>query len=216
MYDLLVLNSGDGQTYKLPFGSTVNLAGVTGGTFLVGGYPVLTHDGNFNVLQSLQTAYDSGSGQIQLSSNKNLVIKTSGPNFEVDFQTGNISTGLLNGIDIQNLSSVLNLHLVAGSSVKHLASEIYLSPIPGISAVNVQEGLQQVLSKSNSFEHIQTTESTTWVINHQKNTNMISVTLYDDFGNLFIPDNIRITNNNTVTVSLVEAVSGRAVLSVLG
>lgn len=57
----------------------------------------------------------------------------------------------------------------------------------------------------------QETPATTWTITHNRNNVNVSVSVYDADGKAFTPDEI-VVAANTVTVTVLEAIAGHAVL----
>ena len=67
-------------------------------------------------------------------------------------------------------------------------------------------------NKINTYIHDQTTSSTSWSIVHNLNTTNPLVQVYDDDMTLIIPENVEVTDNNTVTVTLGTASVGRGIV----
>jgi hypothetical protein len=65
----------------------------------------------------------------------------------------------------------------------------------------------------NTYVHRQESSSATWTVTHNLNTSTPLVMIYDDVSNqVIIPDQITPTDNNTITVTLGVATTGRCVL----
>lgn len=65
----------------------------------------------------------------------------------------------------------------------------------------------------NTHVHRQDTASTTWTITHNLNTTTPMVNVYSDSSNaVFVPDNITIVDNNSFTVTVGTAITGRCVV----
>ena len=60
------------------------------------------------------------------------------------------------------------------------------------------------------FLYTQITQSDLWVIQHFAGTTLLLIQVFDDANNLIIPDNIEITDINTVEVSFGTPVKGTA------
>lgn len=128
-----------------------------------------------------------------------------------------LSTGLINGIDLEALQSQVSTHL-APIGIKHAAEQISvdsteLSPLSGS---NVQEVLESVsaslLTGVRGVEYIQVSPADPWTIAHGQNTKRVQVTVWDEDDETVIPASIRLVDADTAVVSFGESVSGRAVL----
>ena len=100
VFKLLYLNQGTGEHGRLPADGIVEIGGVAGNTFTVGGIPVMLADGSssaggggLNLQLSLQNVYDySTSGTINLTSGKNFTIESlNNKIFQVDAATGRVT-----------------------------------------------------------------------------------------------------------------------------
>ena len=98
-----------GKQRTIPSNGLLNISGVTGNIFTIGGKPVMLADGSSSdgssSLLSLQSAYvnslaEAGSAKINLSTNKDFSICNSlgTPFFSVDSDTG--KTSILNGLSV--------------------------------------------------------------------------------------------------------------------
>lgn len=151
------------------------------------------------------------------------------PVFRIDSSGNLISTqnltvnGLINNVDIVQLKNNLNYHLSGDLGYRHLAADIDILPIatlPG--ALNVQQALNQINTKVDSgggssgtvsgYEHIQNTQSLTWLISHNKGTFRSQVTIYDTNWEQILPESVKVIDNNTILVSFVSSVAGRAIV----
>jgi len=63
-----------------------------------------------------------------------------------------------------------------------------------------------------TYIHTQASASTSWTITHNLNTGTPLVQIYDDTNKVIIPGDIEVTDNNTVTVTVGTAITGRAVV----
>lgn len=61
-----------------------------------------------------------------------------------------------------------------------------------------------------AYEHIQNTNSTVWTVNHNLNTQNISVTVFDSSNRVVIPDEIEVVSDNQVVISVTKAATGKA------
>jgi len=69
------------------------------------------------------------------------------------------------------------------------------------------------LSSEITFVHTQSTASTTWTISHGLNSLDAIVQVYDSTGAVIIPNEIKIVDANTITVSFTTAIAGKAVIA---
>lgn len=128
---------------------------------------------------------------------------------------------LINGVDIVQLSNDLARH-VTGADLRHMADQIDIDPIPGLTATNVQQALEQIKSSIGpggggggnvvGYEHIQNTASTNWVVVHSGNTFRVQVTVYDSDWEMIIPNTVKVIDNNTIVIAFSSAISGRAMV----
>jgi hypothetical protein len=63
-----------------------------------------------------------------------------------------------------------------------------------------------------AYTYVQTTNSSTWVVNHPLNTGSVSVTVYDTQNRVIIPNEIVVNDNNTVTVYMGTPAQGSVVV----
>jgi hypothetical protein len=63
-----------------------------------------------------------------------------------------------------------------------------------------------------AFTFVQSTESSTWVINHNLNTTSVSPTVYDELGRVVIPSEITVNSASQVTVDFGTPAKGKVVL----
>lgn len=181
-----------------------------------------------------------GKAQINLVSGKDFAIvgSSSGSTYlNVDAETGdivlsstvdvggnaifrqNISVeGTINGINIQTLNAAFNAH-TAGTQLKHPAAAVTVAPIPGFLSIaaDVQTALELInteLSKPTTagYEHEQQEPDVTWVVNHSLGTRRVHIAIYDDNWEQIIPDSVRLSDINTITVSFSSPVTGRAMV----
>lgn len=62
------------------------------------------------------------------------------------------------------------------------------------------------------YEFVQGVEATTWTIAHNKDTDRINITIWDEVNEVMLPDSIRQIDDNTIVVTFNTAVKGRAIL----
>lgn len=70
----------------------------------------------------------------------------------------------------------------------------------------------ELTNVSSLYVHTQGSSSTSWVITHNLGIDDVIVSVYDAADNVIIPDEITITDSNTVTVTLNQAITGKAVI----
>jgi hypothetical protein len=63
-----------------------------------------------------------------------------------------------------------------------------------------------------TYVHNQSVAAAVWTINHNMNANTPGVQVYDSNSKMVIPDEITVLNNNTVTINMGVAMSGRAIV----
>lgn len=165
---------------------------------------VFIHNDDPNVVTSLQTLYDS----INTTMN-NLNGEVGGFQSQLDAKQ-NIITGAASSITTGNLS--VSKALVSDSSGKVSASSITATELGYISGVTsgIQSQLNNISSSISTYTHNQSTASTTWIINHNKNS-YPSVTIVDGSGSVIMGD-VVYTNANTVTIAFTTTISGKAYL----
>lgn len=63
------------------------------------------------------------------------------------------------------------------------------------------------------YRYVKTTPEIEWLIEHNLNSNYVHVQIYDDYGNVILPDSVVREDSNSVTVSFISSMSGIAVLN---
>jgi ribosomal protein L30E len=237
---LLYLNRDLGEAGLVPDGSIVNIGGVSGSDFTIGGKGVVLADGTTtgplgtNTI-TLQKAYDnSENGILILNSEKDLFFEgTSNQGMRISGLTGDVNidsdltvndvviNGLINGtIDIQNFYDDFQNHVNNDIEVKHTARQISISnsDLTVITANNVQDAISEIdsylkqTSGMQSFVFEETVGMTTWEILHGKNSTNAAITIFDETGSTIIPDEIKIIDSNTLNVVFYTAQQGKAVI----
>lgn len=156
------------------------------------------------------------------------------PVFRIDSNGNLIATqnltvgGLINGINLSQLKLDLDAHL-AGDAFKHMAEDIDIFPIASLpGSTNVQAALEALNTKVDAgggsggggtgdvrgYEHIQSSASLLWTINHNKSSFRATTTIYDSNWEVILPESIKIIDNNTVLVSFLSPIAGRAMVLV--
>lgn len=69
-----------------------------------------------------------------------------------------------------------------------------------------------VVSNCVGYEHVQSSASNTWTINHGNASSKVLVSVYDQNAEQIIPDLIKVINTNTVTVKFSSSISGKAMI----
>lgn len=64
----------------------------------------------------------------------------------------------------------------------------------------------------NNYEHVQSSSSSVWTIDHNLNTTLPSVQVYGADYRVVFPDDIQIVSNNQVKVKFTRPITGRAVV----
>lgn len=211
-----------GELGFLPDGSIINIGGVEGPDFSVGGKPLIFADGtatdgsgpvNFGI--TLQSAYDKSEPPvIKLVDGKNLVFSSENSNtFSIDGKTGKviISGDLeVQGALISNLEfsaidisiDTENLTFVSGDNVQDAINSID----------NALKNIGQIDSLVKAYEHVQDNASSSWIIPHQKNSRRVQISIWDLDNELLFSDMVKIVDENTVVITFSTPVVGRAVL----
>jgi hypothetical protein len=138
---------------------------------------------------------------------------------------------LLNGVEIVKLNSDVQAH-ITGTALKHPATDIPITPISGLNvgltnvpAANVQEALAALEVKVEAggggtgstgnfrgYEHIQSVDSSLWVVVHNLHSFRITSTIYDANWEVMLAHSIRIIDNNTIHISFLSPMAGRAMI----
>lgn len=141
---LLYLNQDLGESGLLPRGAIVDIGGVSGTNFTIGGKGVVLADGsttgpNGTSTQSLQTVYDNSEyGTINLTYGKDFkLVASNNRGISIDALSGNVAidgntflnnvniSGLINGvINILEFYNTVNTHLEVDNLPKHESSQI--------------------------------------------------------------------------------------------
>jgi hypothetical protein len=225
-------------------GGTTHLTFTVGGRGLLFDDGTSTNPEGGIALTTLQTVYDNteaqgGQAQLKITTGKDFaILNDSGSSvfFKVDAATGkvtlssqlevaefavfsqNISVGgTINGVNLQAFKSNFDSH-VTGSSPRHEADDIDITPIAGLGgATNVQTALEVINSRlsdsvSEGYEHVQDEAAEVWIINHNKGTRRVQTVVYDSDWEQIIPDTIQVTDVNTITITFGSVLSGRAMV----
>jgi hypothetical protein len=237
---LLYLNQELGETGLTPNGAIVNIGGVSGSQFTIGGKGVVLADGTTTgpmgtSVITLQHAYDSSeTGELKLDSNKNLAlvganttgIKIRGANGAVNIDShltinDVVITGLINGsINIQKFYTDFNEHIGEGEGGTHPANQITLNTAPFmlLTSSDVQSAISEIDQYLNtnvsltSFVHEELVGNTEWLIEHGRNSTSPVINVYDELGAIIVPNDIEIIDENTIKVTFQTVQFGKAVI----
>lgn len=94
------------------------------------------------------------------------------------------------------------------TGIQLLPGQIIMNIGGTVQAVN----LDDVAGSTDNYSEVIETPSASWVINHGGGSQNVIVSIYDALGKLVIPDDIEITDDNTVTVGFGSPASGKAVV----
>lgn len=166
---LLYLNPDLGETGLLPNGAIVNIGGVSGSNFTIGGKGVVLADGtttgpNGTSTQSLQIVYDNSElGDINLTAGKDFrLVGTNNRGITVDALNGNVAItgntfvtnlnigGLINGeINLTNFYNTVNTHLAQDVELKHTGDHVSINTnqFEVLSKLDVTKTLQSVIDE---------------------------------------------------------------------
>lgn len=217
------LVSSLGELARLPDGSIINIGGVKGPDFTVGGKPLIFADGTttdgsgdgLNLNVTLQNAYDKSiEALINLIANKNFVLQAGNENkFIFDANTGIIT---ISGDLVVQGNLISNLSFNAVDIIAETEHLVFITGNNVQEAINsIDETLRTITSNETpvrAYEHIQDQASTTWIIPHNKNTKRIQISIWDLDDELLFSDMVKIVDANTVVVAFSSPAVGRAIL----
>lgn len=63
---------------------------------------------------------------------------------------------------------------------------------------------------ASGYLHLQTVSQVTWIVSHNGGTENVVVQIYDNSGDLVLPDRVHIVDINTVEINFEAAMDGRA------
>jgi len=127
---------------------------------------------------------------------------------------------LINGRDILQ---EFDAHLAAQPGHRHTAADVDVAPIISIpSATNVQQAIEQINQKVDAisgsgssfrgYEHVQSTASLLWTLNHNLASKKAQISIYDSDGIQIIPEQVQLTSMNTALVSFASPITGTATI----
>jgi len=139
---------------------------------------------------------------------------------------GNLTvTGTINGVNLVSFYNSFVTHTTASATPKHLASEIFVIPVPiAPSATNVQAALEEISTAIENisvggppgtvsgFEHQQIIPAATWVVAHNKNTRKVQYSIYDSSFFSILPDSVELVDLNTIQVHFASPQTGSVIL----
>ncbi len=107
-----------------------------------------------------------------------------------------------------SLSNVNN-----GLIVNTIKVETVESDLQSVSQALIQ--LQTLHNRTLGFSFIKTIPSRSWVVQHDLNSAFITIVVFDDTGNVILPDTIHKDNNNRLTISFLSETTGSAALTAI-
>lgn len=214
----IYLVDGLGEQARLPDGAIINIGGVAGPTFTVGGKSLLfadgtsTGEGNVTTDVDFQTVYVNSVGEafIDFTAGKDLVLQAvNGNQLRFDADTGTLTItgdlvvlGSSQAISAENVSAETDgLEPVSGTNVQ----EVIESIATAMASLTEQEMVK-------AYEHVQLQPQRTWTINHNQNTRRVQVSIWDFSDELVYADTVTLVDGNTVIIEYNTPVTGRAVL----
>lgn len=128
--------------------------------------------------------------------------------------------------NITNVAADLAKHLAGDTTMRHLAADVDLTAISGLSSSTVQGALTELLTKINNigsggsngnpniigYEHVQADPSTTWEITHARGTLRVNISVWDQTLKSVVPDSIEVVDDNRVIVRFLTPQIGTAEL----
>ena len=231
---LLYLNTALGETGLLPKGAVIDIGGVSGNNFTIGGKGVMLADGSATgpsgtLSITLQQTYDNAeSGSLILNPLKDLnIIGTTGDGLSISGSNGDVTItsdlqldGNINGVNFNQFHNDFLNHVNREVRESHTALQIAVdaSNMQVLMSDNVQSDLEiidEFLGRAGSFksfvfeEHIGASE---WNIYHNKGSSNPSITIFDENGSSFFADEIKIVDENNIVINFVSAQRGKAVI----
>lgn len=200
------------------------------GVVLVAGDRVLVKDQTAQAQNGIYTV--SASGAPVRAADMNAPAEFDGAAAFVKEGTQNESTGWTQTLKVSAVGvSPVSWALFASNSVAEstsipigspTAADIATGAVPLTSTTSVGDGLAlinqllgQLVAKQplcSGYEHVQATPSTTWTVSHETGTRRIQASVYDQSGELIIPESIKIINTNVVQITFATPVAGNAVI----
>jgi len=230
--DLVVTNADGNETY-FSINSTSGRVTISGDIVLEGGSSVIesiiqdadhwTITPRSGTQEALRIEPDAGvvpivdlfSVRLRHGRSPTIRISPDGTFHAVDIAV----SGTVDGVDVSDLADSLSQHITEDQA--HLASSISVSPIPTLTATNVQGAVEELVARANSAASdttagvvwLQETPSTMWDIPHHANMLNCTVSVYDGDMFVVIPDSIQVLDLDTIRVSFGAPQSGRAVVT---
>ena len=218
-----------GELIKIPDNSIINVGGVGGSTFTVGGKSLIFSDGTLSdgsngsirnlFLPTLQESYDNSTlALIKLIEDKDFTIEAdNGFQFSINASTGsvtingnlvidgNVTAGNLPFDALDILSSTENFTFVTGNNVQEALESI-------------DYAFKNVITNNGGtvqpYHHIQEEAAATWIIQHNKSSKRVQISIWDTNNELLFSDNVRIVDENTIVVSFSTPANGSAILMI--
>lgn len=105
--------------------------------------------------------------------------------------------------------------LPAGGTSPTTAAAVTFEPVGDITSTNVQSAIEELEASIDSYEHDQTTASSTWNVNHNLGERICHVMVVNSSYEKVIPDNITFTDNNNLTIVFDSlTISGKAKIKI--
>lgn len=199
-------------------GTTKSLFSALGINDIKATYPLIStfSSGLFNI--SLSSSYING-----MAYDERFVAKSTILNGDVVGSiTGTNSVTAIRGITtlsanpVNGETLVYNGQQLVASAISINASVVGIIAEHGLTSVTASNGVVSIgLSGSyyaKSFVFNQMSASSTWNINHNLNSQYVSVRLFTDNTMILFADQVKIVNNNTVSVQVNPAISGTALI----
>lgn len=117
------------------------------------------------------------------------------------------------GIDNQYLLSAESVTTLPGWDTKYKRSFIFAEDVATMYYGANTGWVAISTSALAGYIHTQSSASATWNINHNLDQNYVAVTIYDNTGEVVMPDTIVNVDEDNTTVTFSEAVAGTAVVS---
>ena len=140
-----------------------------------------------------------------------------------------LQVGLINGLDFTALARSITDHITHSATIKHAADEISVNTheLGAVSGTNVQQAIDSIATAVNSLiqrdasdisglEWVQGIPSRLWIINHNRSTKNIQLTIWDENNEQILPDVVKIDNNQTVSISFGSPIKGRVIMMLFG
>ena len=116
-------------------------------------------------------------------------------------------------VDVYDSNDKLVIPTEITATSSNVLTVTFDSPVSGIATLSTGGS---ATAGGRTYKHTQSTAATTWTVSHSLEYQYPAVTVYDGNNDVVIPQRIRATNANTLTLTFTEAESGFAHASVGG